>query len=457
MSNRINRRQFIRGAAATTAGLLIVGPGAARSFAANESLGIAFIGTGGRGKGHLGLAQDLKSDKAGNRAVCFADVDPKQWPKQFPSAASYTDFRKMFDQKENDIDAVVVSTPDHTHFVAAYSAMLRGKHCYCEKPLTYAPWESRVLADLAIEKKLATQMGNQGHSNEGNRRIVAYVRGGAIGDVKEIHTWTNRPVWPQGAKAAAFHRAGGKPPAQLDWDNWLGPRPYRDYHEKLHRFDWRGWLDFGTGTIGDMGCHTWDAPFWAMEPTYPERVEILKADNLTDQTYPDNQIIRFRFPAEKGRPEFKAFWYDGGWKPDMPEEWEFGAGQWNKINSGSLYIGTKGKLVTSGDYGDRCYLIPRARHKEYGQPKRLFEASPGHHEEWVRACKGTEAWDYPKSNFTYGGALTETMLLGVIALKTPGMKIDCDWKNRKVLTTAAMPHYKPTYRKEWVKDLGVKL
>jgi len=456
LTDLLTRRRFIAGTAAA-AGTLAFGPAVRHAYAANSRPGIAFIGVGGRGGAHLGLGSDPKAKDGKFATVAICDVDRDRLggvQKRFPNAAAYTDFRELLDKHDKQIDAVVVSTPDHTHFVAAYAAMTRGKHCYCEKPLTYAPWEARALADLTGEKKLATQMGNQGHANEGNRLAVAFVRSGELGDITAIHTWTNRPVWPQGPGAAKAADNPGKPPEHLDWNNWIGPRPDRPYHGNLHAFKWRGWLDFGTGTIGDMGCHTWDGPFWAMNPTYPESVEIVKAEGVNDQTYPNKQVIKFRFPAEHGRPGFDAYWYDGGLKPDRPDELP---GSQGLPGSGSLYVGTKGKMMVWGDYGGAPRLIPEAFQKAVGKPERVIDPSPGHHREWVMAVTGEKPWDYPKSNFTYGGRLTETMLLGGVALRVPGRKIECDWQARKVVTAEAAPFYKPAYREAWMKDLGVKV
>ncbi len=436
--SRITRRRFMQGVA-TASGALFVGPHILRAAEPAKKLNFAFIGTGGRGGGHLGLGER-------NNCVAYCDVDKGRWPgNKFPNAAGYTDYRQMFDKHEKEIDCVVVATPDHSHAPASMMALRRGKHVYCEKPLTWSVQEARALAEMTKEKKVATQMGNQGHANEGNRLVVEWVRQGALGDVKEIHTWTNRPVWPQGIAV----RPPTKPvPANLDWDNWIGPAPYRDFHDNLHSFNWRGWFDFGCGAVGDMGCHTWDCVFWAMQPDYPTEVELLKINGRTKETFPKACAFKWTFPAKGSRPGFVAYWYEGGMKPEKPADF----GDRNLAGSGSLFIGTKASLYVQGDYGDSPRIYPEAKMQEIGKPQRVLERSPGHHEEWVRACRGEKPWNYPGSNFAdYAGPITEVMLLGAIVQKIGevGFKLECDPVKREVKTKDALAYIGREYRKGW--------
>jgi len=412
-----------------------------------QKLRVAFVGTGGQGGAHIGLATS-------ESCPCYCDVDKGRWAeiaKKAPNAKPYTDYRKMFDNHMNEIDAVVVATPDHSHASASMFALKNRKHCYTEKPLTWSIEEARALAAATREFKVATQMGNMGHANAGNRIVVEYVRSGILGNIKEIHTWTNRPVWPQGIA----QRPPTKPvPANLDWDCWIGPAPYRDYHEKLHGFDWRGWFDFGCGAVGDMGCHTWDCVFWAMDPDYPSSVELLKIEGRNTETFPTRCCFKWAFPAKASRPAFDAYWYEGGMKPDVPDEIKNDPAREKKQlpGSASLFIGDKGKLLVEGDYADSPRLIPESFSKQIGRPPQLLNRSPGHKQEWLAACRGEKPWYSPGSNFaTYAGPLTEVMLLGAITQKIGevGAKLECDPVNRTIITKDALQYYGRQYRKGW--------
>lgn len=468
MSKRLSRRRFVHGLA-TVAGATFAGPYILRAAEPNkEKVRIAFVGTGGRGGSHLSLVgagkegKDGKKSAAGNVCPCYCDVDKKAWDKiakSAPDAKSYTDYRKMLEAHEKEIDAVVVATPDHNHACASAIAMTMGKHVYCEKPLTWSVAEARALAELAASKKVATQMGNQGHANEGNRLVVEWIRGGLIGDVLEVHTWTNRPIWPQGIQ----ERPATEPvPATLDWDSWIGPAEFRDYHKGLHNFGWRGWFDFGCGAVGDMGCHTWDNAFWAMNPDYPSQVELLKIVGRSKETYPNKSVTKWTYPAKGNRPAFVAFWYEGGEKPEAPEEFlndpvrqekKNGVVQKPKLpGSGNLYIGTKGKLLVEGDYGNTPRLIPDAKMKAATLPAKSLPRSPGHYDEWIMACRGEKPWNFPGSNFAeYAGPLTENMLLAAIAIRIGevGFKIDCDPVKRVIKTQQALQYASRKYRQGW--------
>jgi len=442
MSSRMNRRQFLKSSAAAGA-VILASPGMATTYAQNKKLKLAYVATGGRGGGHLGVGR-------GENVTALCDVDLGRTNKaqqMFPQAKVYQDYRKMFDEMHSQMDAVFVATPDHHHAAAVSRALTLGKHCYCEKPLTYSIHEARVLADLTRKKKVATQMGNQGHANEGNRRVVEWIRDGAIGTVKEVHTWTNRPVWPQGY--AELPPREPVPP-ELDWDCWIGPARYIERHKNMHSFAWRGWLEFGTGTIGDMGCHTWDCVWWSMDPKHALSCELIKVNGKNELTHPKNMILKWEFGPTASRPGFVAYWHDGGWRPPVPGEIINDPTRKKKklCNSGNLFIGTKGKLYVEGDYGNSPRLIPEEAMKAYKQPERI-EKSPGYHQEFMMAARGEKPWDFPKSNFTYGGPLVEAMLLGIVALRAGG-KVYWDPVNMKIKNNPRANRYvQRVYRKGW--------
>ena len=484
MIHRPSRRGFLQSVALAT-GAVLAGPYIVRAQNLNrERLRFAFIGTGGQGNSHLYLADPDHPLGGVCTAYCDVDTGPRARARistLAPNAPSYTDFRQMLEKHEKEIDAVVVAIPDHSHAAASMMAMKMGKHVYCEKPLTWSIHEARVMAEAARKYRVATQMGNGGHANEGNRIVVEYIRSGVLGDITEIHTWTNRPVWPQ----SITRRPPAKPvPPNLDWDCWIGPAPYREYHDGLHSFDWRGWFDFGCGDVGDMGCHTWDCVFWAMEPDYPSSVELVRIVDRCEETFPRQSIIKWTFPAKRSgrhdgavRPGFEAYWYSGGLKPPVPEEImndptrqppppttqpaerqgaRRGGGQQRDPRqlsaSGSLFIGTKGKLYVQGDYGDSPRLIPESFHQQVGRPPRLLARSVGHMQEWVRACKAERPYDSAGSNFThYAAPITEVMHLGAIAVRIGevGFKIECDPENRTIKTPEAQKYYHREYRKGW--------
>jgi predicted dehydrogenase len=440
--DRITRRGLLKGAAGAAV-IVLANPLSARGYAQNAKVRFANIGVGGRGGAHLGPA-------GGEEIVALCDANRDTVQKvgaKYRGAKTFDDWRKLFDAMAPKIDGVFVATPDHTHFPVSYTAMKLGKHCYCEKPLTHGIWEARTLADLVREKKVATQMGNQHHANEGNRLVVEWVQAGAIGAVAEVHTWTNRPIWPQGRRRPAY---ADPVPASLNWDVWLGVAPERPYaaqwrepeyakdkekHKEVYTpFVWRGWYDFGCGAVGDMGCHTWDCVWWSMDPIAPATIEPVKVVEKTADMFPRQMIVRWEFPANGKRPAFTAYWYEGGLKPEVPDEIKNDPSRQQKAlpQSGSLFIGTKGKLLVAGDYGESPRIIPESKMEEFKQhmPEKTIPRSPGHHEEFIMACKGEKPWDFPKSNFTYGGPLVEAMLLGNIAMRL-GKKIAWDAKAMK--------------------------
>jgi predicted dehydrogenase len=452
MSQKANRREFLKTSAAGGVGLWVVASGASvLGKSANEKVNVAIIGVGGRGGAHVDAIP-----KAGGNIVALCDVDDRSLGRaadKHPDAHKYSDFRKLLDERHKEIDAVVVATPDHTHAVAAASAMKLGKHVYCEKPLTHSIHEARYLTELAAKQKVATQMGNQGHSGEGTRQIVEIVRSGAIGPIREVHAWTNRPIWPQGLDRPEGSDAV---PDYLNWDLWLGPAPERPFvasrtteangkkkEERVyHPFAWRGWFDFGTGALGDMACHILDASFWALDLKYPTAVEVLGAEPLKPECAPSWETIRYDFPARRDMPELKLTWYDGGKKP--PAELFEG----EKVEGGGvILLGDKGKIYVPHDYGGKHVLLPEKEFADYKRPEPTLPRSPGHHEDFLAACKDP---DRPAcSDFSYSGPLTEMVLLGVVALRC-GKRIEWDGPNMKATNCSeAVEYIHPQYRKGW--------
>jgi len=418
----ISRRGFITGAASAIAGFTIVPRyvlGGAGFKAPSEKLNIAAVGIGGMGKENLKACE-------GENIVALCDVD---WSlagpvfQKYPNAKKYKDFRKMLEE-EKDIDAVIVATPDHIHAVVAMAAIKMGKHVYVQKPLTWSVEEARKLTEAAREAKVATQMGNQGHSSEEIRVLCEMIWSGAIGNVREVHAWTDRPVWPQGIGLPA-----GTPvvPAYLNWDLWLGPAPVRPYHPAYHPFTWRGWLDFGTGALGDMGCHVMDSAIWALKLGAPTSVEACVSSRVVKnwekaankETYPDASIVRYEFGARGDMPAVKLAWYDGGLKPARPAELE---PERNLGANGVIFIGDKGVMMEGR-------IIPESKMKDFERPPRTIPRVTGTHEQnWIDACKGGPA---AGSNFEYAGPLTETVLLGNIAIRA-GKRLEWDSASMKI-------------------------
>jgi predicted dehydrogenase len=406
-SNKKSRREFINTSAAAVAGLTILPGHVIPGFghiAPSDKLNIAGVGIGGMGKGNL--ANVAKTENI----VALCDVD---WGEQttkvfetYPGAKQYKDYRIMLD-KQKDIDAVIVATPDHTHAVISLEAIRRGKHVFTQKPLTHTVHEARVLAKAAREYKVATQMGNQGQASDGPRRLREMIWDGVIGPVREVHVWTDRPnnglyktYWPQGV-----NKPEDTPPVpeKLDWDLFVGPAPMIPYHPAYHPFRWRGWLNFGTGALGDIGCHSLDPVFRALKLKYPTSVQAVST-LVNEATYPLASMVRYEFPSRGDLPPVSLLWYDGGLRPMQIPELEDGM---QMESGGVLYIGDKGKIL-----GDR--ILPASLRNSYQAPAAYIPSSPGHEQEWIMACKGG---DPAGSNFDWAGPLTETVLLGNIALR----------------------------------------
>ena len=430
MIRRMTRRDVLRQAAvAGAAGSILRGEGAAfgRQDSPNEKVRFACIGVGGKGN------SDTNDAGKFGEIVALCDCDESTLDKmaeKYPKAKKYFDYRKMLEEMGDKIDAVTVSTPDHTHAPAGAMAMRMGKHAFIQKPLTWSVEEARILRALAVEKKLCTQMGNQGTAADGFRRGVAVIRSGTLGAVKEILVWTNRPIWPQGI---ARPTGTADVPKNLHWDEFLGAAPERPYNKGYTPFNWRGWLDFGTGALGDMACHTINVAAMALNLFDPETVEVVDTSGIIDrETYPSWSIIKTHFGERDGRPPVDLTWYDGGERLPKEKRSEIEARLHGEKmpGSGLLLIGEKGSFFSTNDYGAEHVLLPRDQYKDQPKIEATLPHSPGHFREFVDAIKANDP-SKAMSNFDYSGRLTETVLLGVVALKLGG-KIEWDSAAMKV-------------------------
>ncbi|MBP89353.1 MAG: dehydrogenase [Planctomycetaceae bacterium] len=437
------RRVFLQSATASSLAMPLVVSSSA--FGANDRLNIAAVGVGGKGRG------DIASTSVGQNVVAICDVDERTLSaaeKIYPDAKVYTDWRKLLEQK--DIDAVTVSTPDHMHAPIAVSAMELGKHVYVQKPLAHTVFEARQMRLLAKEKGVVTQMGNQGHSGTAYRTLVQLLQSGVIGKVKEAHAWSNRPIWPQGIDRP---ERSDDVPDYLHWDAWLGVAPTRPYigpteeskrgRGLYHPFNWRGWLDFGVGALGDMGCHIIDPVVWSCELGSPKRVWS-DGPAPNNETFPEWGIIRYEFAGTKhtAGDTFQMTWYDGGKKPlqelaQLPSDRSLPA-------NGSLFVGEKGVLLC--EHGGRRgpELFPIDSFADY-----KIEAIEGsdHYMQWTNACKGV---DKAASHFDYAGPLTETVLLGTIAIRYPGQQLQWDAESLQVTDNAQASEFvRKSYRQGW--------
>ena len=421
----MSRRRFASTTALAALSAAIVPSRVLGAQAPSNKLNIAAIGIGGMGASNLRALE-------GETIVALCDVDRTYAAKTvalYPQARLYRDYRVML-EKEKGIDAVVIATPDHTHAVITMAVLQAGKHVFCQKPLTHTIFEARKITEAARRYKVVTQMGNQGHSYESMRVLKEWLDDGAIGKVTEVHAWTDRPVggdpWSDFAQMA---RPTDTPPVPetLDWDLWLGPAPYRPYHPEYHPTRWRAWLDFGTGALGDMGCHILDPAFWALELGSPRTVQATSTHfqpEVASQTFPRASIVRYEFPARGKRPPVKLTWYDGRLLPPIPPELEPGRAL---PASGALLIGDKGAIVHGSHGADGVRLIPEKRMQEYKRPpKKLRRITEGHEGDWIRACKEGPGGTPPCSPFEYGGALTEMVLLGMLALRMKDQRLEWD-------------------------------
>ncbi len=414
----VSRRGFLT--RSTLAGAAAVGAvRAARSQGPNDKLNIAAVGIGGMGGSNL---RNLTSE----RIVALCDVDEAYAAsvfEAFPEAKRYKDYRAMLD-KQSDIDAVLIATPDHTHAVITMACLKAGKHVYCQKPLTHEVYEARKLAEAAKETGVVTQMGIQGHSGEGIRQVREWIQAGVIGEVREVDAWCSLTYYPWG-HARWSSPVGTRPqdtppvPDTLDWDLWLGPAPYRPYHPAYHPLTWRSWWDFGCGMMGDRGAHTFDPIFWALDLRHPTSIEGSSTD-LNDETHPIACIVRYEFPARGSLPPVTLTWYDG-LQPPRPKELSR-EDVLGHPEGGALFKGSEG-MLTCGVYGENPRLVPVVRMEEFTPPQPTIPRVEGRHEDdWVRAIKsGGKAG----ADFAYSGPLTEVCLLGNIA-KRMSTKLEWD-------------------------------
>jgi len=467
---QLTRRHFLKSSSLAIGAGILGAPAFLRGQNLNEKINIACIGVGGKGDSDSDSAYSL-----GGNIVALCDVDKNTLNskvKKLGEKASkagktdfapklYSDFRKMLEEMDKSIDAVTVSTPDHCHGMASIMAMKLGKHVYCQKPLTQTVFEAREMVRISKEKKLATQMGNQGSAGSGLRRAVEVIQAGVIGNPKELHVWSNRPIWPQG-----LDRPAGEDPVpdNLDWNQWLGPAAYRPFKKDVyHTIKWRGWFDFGTGALGDMACHTVNMPFRALKLGYPNVVELEIASRFYSETYPKSSRIRYEFPEREGLPPLKFWWYDGNpgdalrpLRPDADSVKEIVASKDRLPGSGCLIVGEKGKIFSDDDYGSRFYVLLKGEedfkngneHEACKDIPKTIERSPGHDQEWFRMMK-TGQPSY--SNFEIAGYLTEIILLGCIALRVgEGRRMEWDGPNMKFTNAPEAEKFlKREYREPW--------
>ncbi len=407
----MNRRSFLKTASLASAAVTL--PNLLRSQGANpqpanNKLNVACCGVGGRG-------YDAVQGMKGENFIAFCDVDDERAAKtfnEFPNVPRFRDFRVMLDKMGSQIDAVTVSTPDHMHFPIAMAAIALGKHVFVEKPLTHTVTETRLLAKAAREKGVRTQMGNQGHAGEGARRLKEWVDAGVLGEVREVHSWTDRPIWPQGVKPLDHTKMMPVVPGSLSWDLWLGVAQPREYDPAYLPFTWRGFWDFGTGALGDMGCHIMDGTYWALGLTAPTSVEPILA-NETDGSGPTASVLKLQFPARGSMPPVQWTWYDGGLTPARPPQLEEAR---MLQDDGTILIGSKATVIAD-TYYDSIRIIPEAKMKEMAPglpPKTIPRVVGGHFAEWIRSCKGGVP---AGSNFEYSSRLSESVLIGNIALR----------------------------------------
>ena len=448
MKKRHTRRNFLKTTGKAALAFTIVPRfvlGGKGHIPPSDRLNIAFIGAGGKAGAHI------EALKGTENFVAFCDVDDRRAAdayKEFPNVPRFKDFRKMLDTAGRDIDAVMVTTPDHTHAVAALAAMQSGKHVYVEKPLTHNIREARALLTAARKYKVVTQMGNQGASMGCNAELAEWVQSGIIGKVKRVDVWTNRPVWPQGVSTP---KSGESLPPELDWDLWLGPARQRPYSDRYLPFRWRGWWDYGTGALGDMGCHLIDPVYRALKLTAPTAIEAsattVWSGDFQEADYPDScppsSIVRMDFPARDKMPACELWWYDGGVRPMRPAELSSNEpfGSWD---GGALLTGTKGKILC-GIYGENATLLPTSKMKDFKPPKPTEPryTADTHQKVWSNACKGK---GQPSSPFEYAVPLTEALLIGNLAVRCYDIK---KLKPGKTPTSWAPYDYPGRVRLEW--------
>jgi predicted dehydrogenase len=456
MARRLNRRQML-GASAASLGYLYTAPAvsAARVFRANDKLRVAGVGVGGKGSSDI--------DQAGNlmEVVALCDVDEKQLApkaKKWPEAKTFFDFRKLFDDAAllKNIDAFTVSTPDHNHAVVSVLAMRAGKHVYCQKPLTHDVYEAHLMRAEAKKNKVCTQMGNQGTAANGLRRAAELLRAGELGDVTEVHVWTNRPVWPQAPDVTDEKPPKvGPVPAGVHWDEFLGTAPAREYAADIHPFKWRGYWDYGTGAIGDMACHTANMAFLGLKLGHPLRVAGT-ATGLNPLTCPSAAQVMIQFPARGAMTPLTLHWYEGkkdGRKvlpPDALVAQATGLTKAKLVDSGSIVVGSKGIAYSPDDYGANVFFSTGPKTGDSTKPETFpvnNKGDQGQKDEWVAAIKANKP-ELAVSNFDYAGLLTAAFLLGNVAIRT-GKPFNFDGEKCTADIKEAAPYIRRTYRKGW--------
>ena len=428
----ISRRSFLKTGAVAAAGLTIV-PGSVlgKSFgytAPSDKLNIAGIGVGGMGRRNL-------ANMNTENIVALCDVDwhyADKTFKDYPKAKRFKDWRVMFDEMGKSIDAIMVATPDHTHAGVTAHAITLGKHCYTQKPLTHSVYESRLLTKLAKKYKVATQMGNQGNSFDWCRQIAEWIQSGVIGDVYEVHCWTDRPIWPQGLMKP---NDTPKCPKTLDWDLWIGPAQKRPYNPVYTPWNWRGWWDFGTGAFGDMACHVLDPVYQSLKLGYPDRVQG-RSTQINTESAPQSEVVEFRFPARDNLPkvalpEVKVYWYDGGMLPQRPDLLPDGVDTMRDGLGGCIFVGTKDTLICDcGGFNSRLLSgrVPQVTPYLRRIPNATGYFDGFHEQDWIRACKESpENRVEGTSNFAYSGPFNEMVLLGVLAIRLQGLNKKLMW------------------------------
>lgn len=452
MSRRLHRRTFLRGVSGGAMAYWVLGRSDfALSNSPNERLNMAGIGVGGKGRSDI--------DQAGQfgNVIAICDIDEIRLHEKaqvFPKARKYVDYRKLFDEMGDQVDAVVVSTPDHHHAPASLRAMRLGKHVYCQKPLTHTPAEARLMRETARQYNVQTQMGNQGTAADGFRAGIELIQSGVVGPIRQVHVWTNRPFkyWKQAPDIVARPTEQPPIPPHVHWDLFLGPAPYRPYHPVYHPHDWRGWWDFGTGALGDMACHTANLAFKALKLGLPTRVSA-KSGEVNPETYPAWATITYEFSARGELPPVKLTWYEGAknGQRNLPDA-ELLQGE-PVPDSGMIFIGDKGSIFTPSDYGSDQVLLPRKQFEDFVRPEPKIERLGGtevcdlnQKREWVRAIMGGAA---PMSNFDYAGTMTEAMLLGNVAVRL-GKTVEYDGDTGTVTNVPeAAEIIRGSYRKGW--------
>jgi len=453
------RRNFLKKSAVAAAGLYIFPSNVISGLghkAPSDKLNIVGVGIGG--KGHPNLVGMNTENIIG-----LCDVDwayAKGCFDEFPKAKRYKDWRKMFDEIGKETDGVMISTPDHTHAIIAATAITMGKHVYCQKPLTHSIYESRLLTRLTAKYKVATQMGNQGNSGDGARQVCEWIWNGEIGEIREVHAWTDRPIWPQGLQRP---KEVVKVPSTLDWDNFIGPAPFRPYNPVYTPWNWRGWWDFGTGAFGDMACHVLDPIYQALKLGYPTKVQG-SSSLINIESPPQSEQVEFTFPARDNMPkvampEVKVYWYDGGLFPHRPDLLPDGTDLMRDGLGGCLFIGSKDTLLT--DCGGFNPRLLSGRVPNVPQTLRRVPGATGyfdgfHEQDWVRACKEpAENRVETSSNFAYAGPFNEMVLLGVLAIRLQSLNKVLKWDgpNMKFTNIGANEELRVVSKDSfWVKD-----